>query len=252
MDRSHNTLRLAGDNYICYICYCWPVIWYDLLHWGEFCTDLSVVNYLLAKHYDSSAIIPILVIHFVLLLLMLSSFFRLTHITYFDPPVLPLGHIALQERQLSKDGRTKHSAKDGISGIEYKTDVGSGGTSTEGTSEEDFPDSAGLEMFYTKDVFVCQLDGKPKFCSECASWKLDRTHHCSMNNRCILKMDHFCPWIGGPLGESNIKYFIQFNGYAALYCTQLVVVMAIYLKKQRSEVCIGRIPLPASSIKILV
>jgi len=209
-----------------------------LREFKEIWTDLPAVNYLLAEHHDSGAVIPILVIHFTLLLLMLSSFIRLTQITYFEPPLLPLGPVALQERRLSKNGRNKDSDKDGIAGIEYKADGGSGGTSTEGIAEKDNPDSPGLEMFYTKDIFVCQLDGKPKFCSECANWKFDRTHHCSMNNRCILKMDHFCPWVGGPLGESNIKYFIQFNGYAALYCLQLVVVMAIYLKKQRSEVCI--------------
>ena len=212
----------------------------------------SIVTYLLVKHHDSRAVIPILIIHLILLVLMLSSFFRLVYITFFDPPVLPLGPIAVQERQSSKR-KSKKLSKDEVAGSEYKTDSGSGGTSTEGISENDDPDSPGLEMFYTKDIFVCQLDGKPKFCSQCANWKFDRTHHCSMNNRCILKMDHFCPWIGGPLGESNIKYFIQFNGYTALYCAQIIVIMAIYLKQQRSEVCTqGRISLPIYSALELV
>ena len=48
-------------------------------------------------------------------------------------------------------------------------------------------------------------------------------------------MDHFCPWVGGPVGESNMKFFIQFNAYTALYCLHLLVVMAIYVAKQKSS-----------------
>jgi hypothetical protein len=44
--------------------------------------------------------------------------------------------------------------------------------------------------------------------------------------------------VGGAVGENNFKFFIQFNGYTALYCFHLVVVMAIYAAKQkRTEVC---------------
>jgi palmitoyltransferase len=55
-------------------------------------------------------------------------------------------------------------------------------------------DSPGLEQFYTNDVFVCEADGRPKWCSECGNWKPDRAHHCSSIGRCVRKMDHFCPW----------------------------------------------------------
>lgn len=54
--------------------------------------------------------------------------------------------------------------------------------------------AADLEAFYAKDVFVCQPDGRPKWCSYCLNWKPDRTRHCSEVDRCVLKMDHFCPW----------------------------------------------------------
>jgi palmitoyltransferase len=49
-------------------------------------------------------------------------------------------------------------------------------------------------LFYTKDVFTSELDGRPRWCSQCLNWKPDRAHHCSSSGRCILKMDHFCPW----------------------------------------------------------
>lgn len=55
-------------------------------------------------------------------------------------------------------------------------------------------DPAGLESFYTKDVFVCQDDGRPPYCSTCCQFKTDRSHHCREVDRCVRKMDHFCPW----------------------------------------------------------
>ena len=55
-------------------------------------------------------------------------------------------------------------------------------------------ETPGLEAFYTKDVFVCEDDGRPIWCSKCLNWKPDRTHHCREVDRCVRKMDHFCPW----------------------------------------------------------
>jgi palmitoyltransferase len=64
------------------------------------------------------------------------------------------------------------------------------------------PDSPGLEAFYSKDVFVCEVDGRPKWCSECRQWKPDRAHHSSELGRCVRKMDHLCPWVGGMVSET--------------------------------------------------
>ena len=52
----------------------------------------------------------------------------------------------------------------------------------------------GLQDFYSRDVFVCQTDGRPAWCSTCLNWKPDRAHHCREIERCVRKMDHFCPW----------------------------------------------------------
>lgn len=64
------------------------------------------------------------------------------------------------------------------------------------------PNSPGLERFYTKEVFVCESDGRPRWCSDCCNWKPDRAHHSSELGRCILKMDHYCPWVGGMVSET--------------------------------------------------
>ncbi|KAE8454476.1 hypothetical protein EG329_000099 [Mollisiaceae sp. DMI_Dod_QoI] len=189
-------------------------------------------HYLLSQHNDIAAATAILTIYFLLFLLMAASLLRLVYITMFDPPYLPLGPGALPiidtNNAIEKD-KIK-SETDGIGGTQYNSGYHQGSDGVLGTKDD--LDSPGLELFYTKEVFVCEMDGRPKWCSYCANWKPDRTHHCSDSGRCILKMDHFCPWVGGPVGESNFKFFIQYTAYTALYCLHLLVVMAFYIARQ--------------------
>lgn len=132
-------------------------------------TDLISVNYLLAEHDDKSAAVPILVVYFILFFLMTVCFLRLVHITVTDPSYVPLGEAALHERQNNKSGKGRAKAKeDGIAMGEYNSRSSQGGTPE--TSSEKEHDSPGLELFYTKDVFVCSHDGRPIWCSECCNW----------------------------------------------------------------------------------
>lgn len=125
---------------------------------------------------------------------MTASFLRLVHITFWDPPYLPLGPLADRNQNASREkGRRKQNVN-GVSSGEYETGDSPGAVSTENTSSRNDPDSPGLELFYSKDVFTCEMDGRPRWCSQCSNWKPDRAHHCSSSGRCILKMDHFCPW----------------------------------------------------------
>lgn len=59
-----------------------------------------------------------------------------------------------------------------------------------------------LESFYTRDVFTCRSDGLPIWCSDCQNWKPERAHHSGEIQRCVMKMDHYCPWAGGMIGET--------------------------------------------------
>lgn len=40
----------------------------------------------------------------------------------------------------------------------------------------------------------------------------------SMSGHCVLKMDHFCPWVGNTVGFRNYKFFILFLFYTVWTC----------------------------------
>ena len=61
-------------------------------------------------------------------------------------------------------------------------------------------------------------NGLMRYCSKCECWKPDRTHHCSSCRRCILRMDHHCPWFATCIGFHNQKFFLQFLTYVSLFC----------------------------------
>jgi palmitoyltransferase ZDHHC2/15/20 len=61
-------------------------------------------------------------------------------------------------------------------------------------------------------------DGSVRFCKKCQCRKPDRAHHCSTCGRCVLKMDHHCPWLATCVGLKNYKSFILFLSYTTLFC----------------------------------
>ncbi len=60
--------------------------------------------------------------------------------------------------------------------------------------------------------------GGMRYCKKCQARKPDRAHHCSTCRRCILKMDHHCPWLATCLGLRNYKAFVLFLVYTSLFC----------------------------------
>ncbi|KAJ4417191.1 Palmitoyltransferase pfa5 [Gnomoniopsis sp. IMI 355080] len=127
------------------------------------------INFFFARHENGAAIV-FLVLHYIFLILMISSYGRTLYVVNFIPGLVPL------EPKLS------------------------------------------LEAFYTRDVFTCRSDGLPIWCSDCQNWKPERAHHSGEIQRCVKKMDHYCPWAGGMIGETSFKFFIQFVSYTSMYC----------------------------------
>lgn len=139
---------------------------------------------------------------------MVVSYMRLYYQVLWNPGYLPLG-----EQKLADDESIKQSKRRGKKGTrkadpektnQADMDVERGSNSTAvGTAVQS---DIGLESFYTKDVFVCQEDGRPLWCTTCCQYKTDRAHHCRELGRCVRKMDHFCPWYDTPCAHTANQY----------------------------------------------
>ncbi|KAK9802139.1 putative Palmitoyltransferase [Seiridium cardinale] len=170
--------------------------------------------------------IAILVLYFLTLMLMVATYLRTIHMINTDIPLVPLGPLAIERRAIEKENKHKgQGSRDGdLESQPYYV------------APDPNPDSPGLEQFYTKEAFVCENDGRPKWCSECCNWKPDRAHHSSEINRCVIRMDHYCPWVGGMIGENSFKFFTQFTMYTFCYCG---VVLGAAGSALRREIAAG-------------
>ena len=68
--------------------------------------------------------------------------------------------------------------------------------------------------------------GGVRICQWCYKAKPDRCHHCSQCNRCILKMDHHCPWVANCIGFFNYKFFMNMLFHCSMTC--LIIITTSY------------------------
>ena len=61
-------------------------------------------------------------------------------------------------------------------------------------------------------------DNQKVFCKKCNIYRPLRAHHCSTCDKCVMKMDHHCPWIFNCVGYGNQKIFFLFLFYSTLGC----------------------------------
>ncbi|KAK4133435.1 zf-DHHC-domain-containing protein [Trichocladium antarcticum] len=171
------------------------------------------LDYFRSGRHQSGTAITFLVLYFLFFLLMIISYLRVFVSINTTPGVTPVGPGAALRKAQEKTGSGHEKDLEAAARYEPRPDGD--------------PDSPGLEAFYSKDVFVCETDGRPRWCSTCCNWKLDRVHHCSELERCVKKMDHYCPWVGGIVGETSFKFFVQFTFYTVLYCVVVIVASVL-------------------------
>ncbi|KTW25882.1 hypothetical protein T552_03156 [Pneumocystis carinii B80] len=88
-----------------------------------------------------------------------------------------------------------------------------------------------MRTFCLYDAYVCENDGFPRWCAICEVYKPDRAHHCSEVQRCVLKLDHFCPWVGGVIGFTRYKFFVLFIFYVTLICVFIICSCAPLIRE---------------------
>ena len=151
--------------------------------------------------------IAVLVVYSFLFLLMSTTYLRLICTIIFNPGYVPRGPqwYDQREKRAEQSGNAKRGGKsgrlvanstggnDGPPGFTYDSGpLGPGVSASRPLSTDDA--SPELRNFYGKEVFTCEGNGKPIWCSYCSNFKPDRAHHCREIGRCVRKMDHFCPW----------------------------------------------------------
>eukprot|EP00842_Homolaphlyctis_polyrhiza_P001545 jgi/Hompol1/2391/HPOL_002924-RA len=77
------------------------------------------------------------------------------------------------------------------------------------------PTELAFEDVVSNKPLSAALQSTP-ICQKCTMPKPPRAHHCSVCRRCIMKMDHHCPWIANCVGLFNHRYFFLFLVYATI------------------------------------
>jgi len=70
------------------------------------------------------------------------------------------------------------------------------------------------------------LGDRLQLCGRCNSLKPPRAHHCSSCGRCVLWMDHHCPWTNTCIGHSNLQPFFLFVHYVPVACLHSLLIQS--------------------------
>ena len=66
-----------------------------------------------------------------------------------------------------------------------------------------------------------------KWNDSCNFYQPPRAHHCSINNDCVEKFDHHCPWVGTTIGQRNYRTFLLFVFNTSLLCVYTFALCAL-------------------------
>uniref|UniRef100_A0A7S1X3V4 S-acyltransferase n=1 Tax=Tetraselmis chuii TaxID=63592 RepID=A0A7S1X3V4_9CHLO len=75
---------------------------------------------------------------------------------------------------------------------------------------------------------VKKKGGGVRFCQKCQLPKPPRCHHCRVCKRCVLRMDHHCPWVNNCIGHGNYKAFFLFLLYVTAALVHALVLLTMH------------------------
>eukprot|EP00730_Choanoeca_flexa_P001164 TRINITY_DN10510_c0_g1_i5.p1 TRINITY_DN10510_c0_g1~~TRINITY_DN10510_c0_g1_i5.p1 ORF type:complete len:192 (+),score=1.39 TRINITY_DN10510_c0_g1_i5:398-973(+) len=67
-------------------------------------------------------------------------------------------------------------------------------------------------------------------CQRCNCYRPQGAHHCSICQRCVLNMDHHCPWVNNCVGRHNQLHFVQFTFYICMSSLLMLILMVSYIR----------------------
>ncbi|KAJ5166015.1 hypothetical protein N7492_006311 [Penicillium capsulatum] len=107
------------------------------------------------------------------------------------------------------------------------TDPGSPLTTRRGNNRHEYS-ALPISEYPEFTSYTVSSTGSSRYCKKCQCPKPDRAHHCSTCKRCVLKMDHHCPWLATCVGLYNYKAFLLFLIYTSLFCWVCFAVSATW------------------------
>jgi len=155
------------------------------------------------SYYGKSEIIKYLLPYNIMLILLYANYF----ITMFMNP----GHVP-EEFNISIQEAKK------LAKLEKRKDK----KNKKRKEDDDIP----LNQLRNRKFIGNRLKGySPLKCDKCNCYKPARTHHCSICHRCVLRMDHHCPWVANCVGYNNVAYFGRFLFYVTFLCLYNLILI---------------------------
>jgi len=148
-----------------------------------------------------------------------------------DPGAVPPDAKPLPEQ---REEDNNNNQPNGEGALEDPLSTGAAGSALS-AGGSDAQNSASQQVPLMKPLPQQPQQRSLRLCRRCKAFKPQRAHHCSVCGRCIIKMDHHCPWVNNCVGIGNHKYFLLFVFYTFLSC-----IYAISLIVFRFMTCMGR------------